>query len=128
MSFGSQPAWARAFFVASRSRSEFSVPSRTQRRSRMPVRSWIHASEVSMRVASSSFVTTRSGTCVPRATKAVRGMVVPLRPPGRCRGLDVQVLDVEGVLRDELAAWLDGVAHEDREDLVRLDGVVHPHL
>src|SRR6266545_1049872 len=43
-------------------------------------------------------------------------------------GLDVEVDHVEGVLLDELAPGLDGVAHEDGEDLVGTDRVVHTHL
>ena len=50
------------------------------RRSRIPVRSKIHSSEVSTSCASSSFVMTRSGTCVPSP-------VIPIRVPtaGRSR-------------------------------------------
>src|SRR5512140_2969954 len=41
---------------------------------------------------------------------------------------NVQIRHVEGVRLDELAARLDRVAHEDREDLVGLDGVLDAHL
>ena len=41
---------------------------------------------------------------------------------------DVEVLDVESVFADELAARLDALAHERREDLFALDRVVDPHL
>src|SRR5512139_2045065 len=97
MSVAFQPALARAFFVASQARSEAPVPGSTQRRSLIPVRWVIHSSDVSIRVESQSLVTTRSGTWVPIAAKTVRGMA----PSSR---LDVQVLDVQRVLLDELAA------------------------
>src|SRR5262245_15047627 len=69
-----QPAWASAFFEASRARSVAPVPGLAQRRSRIPVRCWIHSSLVSIIVVSSWFVTTRSGTCVPSPTITVLAM------------------------------------------------------
>ena len=39
--------------------------------------------------------------------------------------LDVQVPHIQRVVFDELAARFDGVAHQDGEDLVRLDRVVN---
>src|SRR5215470_1775071 len=43
------------------------------------------------------------------------------------RSLDVEVHDVEGVLLDELAARLHRVAHQDGEDLVSADRILHAH-
>ena len=45
--------------------SESASSSRAIRRSRMPVRTTIHSSEVSTSAESSSFVSTRSGTLAP---------------------------------------------------------------
>ncbi len=42
--------------------------------------------------------------------------------------LDVEFFDVEGVGFDELAARLDLIAHEEREELIRLERVVDAHL
>ena len=48
---------------------------------------------------------------------------------GVCRPTQMsRLLDVQRVRLDELAPRLDGVAHEDREDLVGLDGVLDAHL
>jgi multidrug efflux pump len=55
------PACARARRAAATARSEVSSPGAAMRRSPMPVRWRIQASEVSRRRASSSFVTIRSG-------------------------------------------------------------------
>ncbi len=41
---------------------------------------------------------------------------------------DIEILHVEGVFFDELAAGLDGVAHKDGEDFVRLHVVFDLHL
>src|SRR5688500_12802079 len=52
-------------------------------------------------------------------------------PPGAARpthGSDVEVGDAQGVVFDEGAAWLDHIAHQRGEDLVRRDGVLDPHL
>jgi hypothetical protein len=45
-----------------------------------------------------------------------------------CDSSDVQVLDVEGVVLDELAAGRDFVAHEEGEEGVGLGGVVDARL
>ena len=42
--------------------------------------------------------------------------------------LHIQVANLQRVRLDELPPRLDLVAHQDREDLVGLDDVVHPHL
>jgi hypothetical protein len=42
--------------------------------------------------------------------------------------LDVQVLDIQGVVLNKLAAWLDRVAHQDRKYLIRLHRVVYFNL
>jgi hypothetical protein len=55
-------AWASAARAAGSARSVSASSGAAIRRSRMPVRVWIHSSEVSTSVASSSFVSTRSGT------------------------------------------------------------------
>ena len=62
MSLASTPASASAARAAGSARSESACSGAAIRRSRMPVRSMIHSSEVSTCCASSSFVTTRSGT------------------------------------------------------------------
>ncbi len=59
---GSSPASSRAITLARRAISAPVIPSGTHRRSRMPVRSTIHSSLVSISRVRSSFVTTRSGT------------------------------------------------------------------
>ena len=59
---GSIPAISSARRHAGSERSDIASSGPTIRRSRMPVRSRIHSSEVSTCAASSSFVTTRSGT------------------------------------------------------------------
>ena len=58
----SSPAGSSASRAAGRQRSESACPGSAIRRSRIPVRSRIHSSEVSIIVESSSFVMTRSGT------------------------------------------------------------------
>ena len=58
----STPAIASARRAAGIARSEIASPSAAIRRSRIPVRSRIHSSEVSTSRDSSSFVSTRSGT------------------------------------------------------------------
>ena len=58
----SRPASASASSAAGRQRSESACSGPAIRRSRIPVRSRIHSSEVSIIVESSSFVITRSGT------------------------------------------------------------------
>jgi hypothetical protein len=65
MSVGWRPARSiasRLAFVASDAPSS---PGETQRRCSMPVRSTIHSFDVSISLARSSFVTTRSGTAMP---------------------------------------------------------------
>jgi hypothetical protein len=59
------PASSSACCDAGRHRSERASSSAAIRRSRIPVRSRIHSSEVSIIVESSSLVTTRSGTWHP---------------------------------------------------------------
>ena len=72
-----------------RARSDIASPSAAMRRSLIPVRAVIHSSDVSTIFASSSFVTTRSGTWQPSPVieigRAVRAAVH--RPPRRsaCR-------------------------------------------
>ena len=61
-SLACRPARASAILVASAASVEHIVPGSTQCRCRMPVRWVIHSSDVSISVASSSFVTTRGGT------------------------------------------------------------------
>ncbi len=60
------PASASAARAAGSARSESACSSVAMRRSRIPVRSMIHSSDVSTYFARSSFVITRSGTYVPR--------------------------------------------------------------
>src|SRR6185503_3327987 len=79
----------------------------------------IHSSLVSMSFARSSFVTTRGGTWKPRPR---------IRLPRMGPTLDVEVPDVQRVLVDEVAARIDGVTHQHREDLVGLDRVLDLHL
>ena len=62
MSVPSLPACSSACCAAGSERSERACESAAIRRSRMPVRSMIHSSDVSTSFESSSFVTTRSGT------------------------------------------------------------------
>ena len=62
----STPAALSAPRAAGRQTSESASSGAATLRSRMPVRVRIHSSVVSTRPASSSFVTTRSGTCAPR--------------------------------------------------------------
>ena len=57
----SLPACSSAWRAAGSERSESACESAAIRRSRMPVRSMIHSSDVSTSCESSSFVTTRSG-------------------------------------------------------------------
>ena len=59
------PACSSAARAAGSEMSESASSSAAKRRSLMPVRVRIHSSDVSTSRASSSFVTTRSGTCVP---------------------------------------------------------------
>src|SRR3954468_3627190 len=47
---------------------------------------------------------------------------------GRAKRLDIQVLDVEGVVLDEFASRLDLVAHEGGEHQVRLGVILGPDL
>ena len=65
--------------VAASARSTPVSPSRTQRRSWIPVRVRIHSSLVSMIRERSSLVTTRSGTAKPVPRKRVRG-IPPMYP------------------------------------------------
>src|SRR5438552_5820446 len=65
-SFASTCAWASAVRAAGSARSVSASLGAAIRRSRMPVRAMIHSSDVSTMVESSSFVSTRSGTCAPR--------------------------------------------------------------
>src|ERR1700751_2049741 len=66
MSLPARPDCSRALSIAGNARSESASESAAIRRSWIPVRSTIHSSEVSTSRESSSFVTTRSGTCAPR--------------------------------------------------------------
>ena len=78
------PASSSASFAAGRQRSESASSGPAIRRSRMPVRSRIHSSEVSIIVESSSFVTTRSGTRHPRPViEAATPLAVPIIAPPR---------------------------------------------
>src|SRR3990170_3405978 len=70
-------------------------------RSRMPVRSWIHSSEVSTYCARSSFVTTRAGTWTPRPvmpilTPSVRPITSALHGKGQGGPGRQLVADVRG--------------------------------
>ena len=65
MAEASTPACSRAAVAAGSARSESASLGAATRRSRIPVRSRIHSSEVSTIFAISSFVITRSGTCDP---------------------------------------------------------------
>ena len=60
-SSGARPALSSAACAARRPMCEVNSSSAAIRRSRIPVRFWIHASEVSIRPASSSLVTIREG-------------------------------------------------------------------
>jgi hypothetical protein len=62
MLFGSTPAISTARRAAGRQMSDSASSGAAIRRSRMPVRSRIHSSEVSTTLARSSFVNTWSGT------------------------------------------------------------------
>src|SRR6476646_850684 len=66
MSLPARPDCSRALSIAGNARSESASESAAIRRSRIPVRSTSHSSEVASSRESSSFVTTRSGTCAPR--------------------------------------------------------------
>ena len=61
----SSPASASASRAAGRQRSESACSGSAMRRSRIPVRSRIHSSFVSIIFERSSFVSTLSGTCEP---------------------------------------------------------------
>ncbi len=74
MSSFDTPASARAALAASRARSAVDVSGSTQCRCRMPVRSTIHSSDVSMYPVSSSLVTTRGGRNPP--TPVIRDRTV----------------------------------------------------
>src|SRR5262245_14239652 len=71
----SRPASAMAASAACSARSVEPMPGSTKRRSRMPVRSTIHSSLVSMSLARSWLVTTRSGTWNP--TPLIRDRMRP---------------------------------------------------
>src|SRR5581483_3340528 len=66
MSAAARPASVRAARAASTARSEVPWPAATTRRSRIPVRSTIHSSLVSTRLARSALVTRCSGRAAPR--------------------------------------------------------------
>src|ERR1044072_2774515 len=74
----STPAISSARWQAINARSLEACPVDAIRRSRMPVRSTIHSSEVSTSFARSAFVSTRSGTYMP-----VPVIVAPRIPSGR---------------------------------------------
>ena len=85
ISRASRPAISSALRHAGSERSDIASVSAAIRRSRIPVRSRIHSSFVSTIVASSSFVTTRSGTWQPRPVIEIgRPFVRPIiREPRR---------------------------------------------
>src|SRR5262249_19483701 len=120
----SAAASARPAASTPRSHEPMPVLSSLRRRSRMPVRSMIHSSVVSIHCLRSSFLTTRGGAYAP--TPRIRDLRISglLTEPSS----DVQVSHGKGVLFDELAPRLDQVAHERREDLIRLDAVLDLHL
>ena len=74
------PACSSAARAAGSARSDSASSGAAIRRSRMPVRSMIHSLEVSTCWASSSFVTTRSGTLHPSPVIeiAVPSLPVPI--------------------------------------------------
>src|SRR6185503_8039826 len=76
-SAGVRPAAFSARSVAAWASPAPVSPSRTQRRSWLPVRVRIHSSLVSMSWERSSLVTTRSGTANPVPRKRARIMIVP---------------------------------------------------
>src|SRR5689334_5167422 len=78
MSFASRPAMSSALRAAFSARSLDACSGAAMRRSRMPVRSTIHSSDVSTIRDRSSFVSRRSGTYMP-----VPVMVTPRTPSGR---------------------------------------------
>ena len=79
------PARCMAQSDATRQRLESDSPGPAIRRSRMPVRSTIHWSEVSRNFSRSALVTTRSGTAVPRPVMAAIGVALTRAPRLRAR-------------------------------------------
>src|ERR671911_390950 len=83
---GSAPAAANAWRHGGRAMSVSASSWLANRRSRMPVRSMIHSSDVSTNFARSSFVTTLAGTLTPRP-------VIPNREPAADRRLRLPAPD-----------------------------------
>ncbi len=84
ISDGSAPASASASRTAGSAMSLSASSCTAKRRSLIPVRSWIHSSEVSTSCARSSFVITLAGTFVPRPVMPIRGPVAePIIVPPR---------------------------------------------
>src|SRR5271166_369080 len=44
------------------------------------------------------------------------------------RQLHVEVAHSQRIVFDEVAAWLDHIAHQRREDLIRRNSILDPHL
>src|SRR5690349_13682306 len=107
MSVASSPAMARARCAAKRDRSEEACSGAPIRRSRMPVRSRIHSSEVSTMRSKSWFVSTRSGTYMPVpvmvAPRVVSSRAVMVR-------LDLLANVLVDLVLDELDQGADGAA------------------
>ena len=93
------PRRRSASWAASAAMTLVGVPGSTTWRFWMPVRVRIHSSVVSTIFSRSAFVTTRSGTCVPRAVIAARLWLMRLSssgPPassGRHAGKAIRILD-----------------------------------
>src|SRR5581483_4708075 len=81
-SLASMPASSSAARPAARAKSDVFSVSFTTRRSRMPVRSRIQASEVSTRLARSSLVSTVCGRWAPQPITRLRIMVLSFRHQG----------------------------------------------
>src|SRR5216117_2999167 len=110
-SCGSSSAISSARRHAISARSLEACSGAAMRRSRMPVRSTIHSSDVSTSFARSWFVSTRSGTYMP-----VPVMVTPRMPSGRrvMVGLDLLADVLVDALLDERGERVDGAAERSR--------------
>src|SRR5688572_8212339 len=85
ISLASTPASASAARAAGSAMSVSASSSVAILRSRMPVRSMIHSSDVSTYCARSSFVTTRSGTFTPSPVIPIRvPLALPITSPLHC--------------------------------------------
>ena len=125
MSLPASPACASASRAAGSARSESASSGAAIRRSRMPVRSTIHSFDVSTNCASSSFVTTRSGTLHPSPVIDTSSpfLAVPIIRRRRRQDRLGRKLAVDArpaLALGDRAAHADELALE-REDVPRLD-------